>query len=79
MHNAHLAVVGNAADFDGIQAPFFEDLENFLLAALLRHQQHALLGLTQHDLVGGHAGLALRHQVEFDLGADMAAGTHFAS
>src|SRR5256885_13063133 len=38
-----------------------EDRQDFMLAALLRHQQHALLGFAEHDLVGRHAGLALRN------------------
>ena len=35
---------------------FAEDVEDFLLAALLRDEQHALLRFGEHDLVGGHAG-----------------------
>ena len=44
----------------------------------MRHQQHALLRLAQHDFVGSHAGLALRNLVEFDFNAGAAARTHFA-
>ncbi len=78
VENAHPAVAGDAADFDGVQSPFFEDAENFLLAAFLRHQQHALLRFAQHDLVSRHAGFALGHEVELDFGSYMAAGAHFA-
>jgi hypothetical protein len=37
------------------------------------------LRLAEHDLVGSHAGFALRHAVKFDFEADVAASTHFAS
>ncbi len=68
----------DAADFDCIQSPFFEDAKHFLLAAFLRHQQHALLRFAQHDFVSGHAGFALRHEIEFDFSAHVAARAHFA-
>ena len=51
----------NRADNDAIQAPFFEDLENFLFAAFDGHQQHPFLALREHDFVRAHAGLALWH------------------
>ena len=69
VQHAHLAVGGDAADFDRVQSPLLEDAKNFLLAAFLRHQQHALLRFAEHDLVRRHAGFALRHEVEFDLDA----------
>ena len=69
---------GDAADLDCVQAPFFEDAKNFLLAAFLRHQQHALLRFAQHDLVCRHAGFALRHQIEFDFSSHMTARAHLA-
>ena len=53
--------------------------EDFLFAALLGHQQHALLRFREHDLVRRHAGFALRHAVQFDLDARLAAAAHFAS
>ena len=40
------------------------------------HHQHALLALRQHHLVGGHAGLALRHVVQHQLDADAALAGH---
>ena len=64
---------------DGIESPFLEDAENFFFAALLGHQQHAFLRFAQHDLVRGHAGFALRHQVEFDFQANAAPPAHLAS
>jgi len=39
--------------------------------------QHALLALAQHDLVGGHLGLACRHPVEIELDAEPALAGHF--
>ena len=42
------------------------------------HEQHALLRLGEHDLVGRHAGLALRHVRDVDLDAGAAAARHLA-
>ncbi len=77
LQHAHLAIGGDAADFDCVQSPFFEDAKHFLLAAFLRHQQHALLRFAQHDFVGSHAGFALRHKVEFDFSAHAARARPF--
>ena len=63
---------------DGVQAPLAEDAEDFFFAALFGHEQHALLRFGEHDLVGRHAGFALRHAVEIDLDADSAAAAHLA-
>src|SRR5579864_2254587 len=70
---------GDPADFNGIQSPLLEDAEHFLLAAFLRDQQHAFLRFAEHDLVRSHAGLALRHAIEFDFDSHAAAAAHFAS
>ena len=78
LEHAQLVVGGDLADFDGIESPLFEDAEDFVLAAFLRDQQHALLRFAEHDLVGSHAGFALRNSVEFDLNADAAASAHLA-
>ena len=43
MANAQQAVVGDAADFHGVEAPLAEDGEDFLFAAAFRDEQHALL------------------------------------
>ena len=75
---AHLRVAGDLADFNRIESPLLEDAEDFFFAALLRDQQHALLRLAEHDLVGSHAGFALRDAVEFDFDAGAAARAHFA-
>ena len=52
--------------------------EDFVLAALVGDEQHALLRFGEHDLVGRHAGFALRDAVELDLDADFAAAAHLA-
>src|SRR5581483_4895237 len=78
LQHAHLAMVGYAANLGGIEAPFFENLENFVLPTLLGNQQHPFLRLAQHDLVRSHAGFALRNAVEFNLDADVAASAHLA-
>ena len=78
LQHAHGWLIDDAADGDRVQSPLLEDAEDLVLAALLGHQQHALLRLAQHDLVRRHAGFALRHQVEFDFQADAAAATHLA-
>ena len=76
--HAQQAVVGDSADGDGVQTPLLEDLENFVFAAFLGDEQHALLGFGEHHFVRRHAGFALRDQVEIDLDADSAAAAHFA-
>src|ERR1017187_3383130 len=68
----------DGADDYSVEAPLLEDVEDFVLAALGGHQQHPLLAFRKHDLVGGHAGLALRHEVELHVEANAAAGAHFA-
>src|SRR5208282_4131372 len=52
--------------------------EHFILAALLRHQQHALLRLAEHDLVRCHAGFALRDAVQYDFDSGAATRAHLA-
>ena len=47
-----------------------------VLAVGPEHHQHPLLALRQHHLVGGHAGLALRHRVEVEFDADAALAGH---
>ena len=57
---------------------FAEDAQDFVFAALFGDQQHALLALGEHDLVGGHAGFALRNKVELNVEAHAAARAHLA-
>ena len=52
---------GDLADLHRVQVPLLEHRFDFVLAAALDDEQHALLRLGQHDLVRGHAGLTLRH------------------
>ena len=66
------------ADDDGVESPLCEDAQDFVFAAFFGDQQHALLAFGEHDLVGGHAGFALRNEVEFDVEADAAARAHLA-
>ena len=42
----------------------------------LDHAEHALLGLGDHDLERGHAGLAQRHERDVDVDADPSGGSH---
>ncbi len=79
LQHAQRVVRRDLAHFDRIESPFFEDAEDFIFAAFLRHQQHALLRFAEHDLVRSHAGFALRHAVEFDFNAHAAASAHLAS
>src|SRR6266481_1697531 len=66
--HAQKSALGHFANNDGVESPFLEDIENFLLAAVLGNQQHALLRFTEHDLVRCHARFPLRHfrQIDFD-------------
>ena len=81
-----LAVVGHAhhivrrhhAHNRRVQPPLREHRLHLALAPLLGHQQHPLLGLGQHNFVAGHAGLALRHLVQLDRHAQLAARAHLA-
>jgi hypothetical protein len=58
------AGVGDAADDDGVQIPLAEDVYHLPLAAAVRDDEHPLLRLGEHDLVGGHPLLALRDERE---------------
>ena len=79
VQDAQQAVFGDAADFDGVEAPFAEDGENFVLAAALGDQQHALLRFAEHHFVRRHAGFALRHARQINFDAHAAARGHFAA
>ena len=70
------AGVGEVADHGEVELPLAEDALGLGLAAGVEHHQHALLRLRQHHLVGGHAGLALRHGVEVELDAHAALAGH---
>src|ERR1035438_10295882 len=77
--HAELSVGRYFSDGDRVQPPFSEYLKHFLFASALGHQQHALLRFRQHDLVRGHAGLALRNILQVDFDAGFRAAAHLAS
>ena len=60
-----------------MQVPLLEDPLDLGLAAALDDQEHPLLRLGQHDLVGRHTGLALRNERDVDLNANTAARSGF--
>ena len=74
----HAAGVGGVADDGEVEPPFLEDRLGLGFGAGLQDDQHALLALRQHHLVGGHAVLALGHAVEVERDADAALVRHLA-
>ena len=79
LQHSHLRLRDDAADLHRVEAPFVEDFEHLSLSSPLHYQQHALLRLAEHDLVGRHRSFTLRHAIQFDLQAHGAASSHFAS
>ncbi len=65
-------------DAHGVQIPLLEDLLDLVLAAPSHDEQHPLLRLGEHDLVGRHAGLALRNVSDVDFNPGVAASPHLA-
>ena len=59
--HTHSQLADHAPDRHCVEAPLIEDMEYLMLPAAFGDQQHALLRLAQHDLVGCHAGFALRN------------------
>ena len=78
MLHHHAAGVGDEADLGPGQVPLVEDAFDLLLAPLVDDDEHALLGLAEHDLVAAHVGRALRHLVQLDLDAGAGAGRGLA-
>src|ERR1051326_2275112 len=76
--HAQFVIRCDLADFDRVEAPLFEDAEDFVLAAFLRDQQHAFLRFAEHDLVRSHARFSLGNAIELDFNAYPAAPTHLA-
>ena len=72
----HAASVGDVTDPHGMQVPLLEHRFDLPLAPGLRDEQHPLLRFREHDLVRGHAGLALRHERHLDVHTALAARTH---
>ena len=79
LQHAHVRIADHAPDFNRIEPPFAEHLENFLFAAFLRYEKHAFLRFAEQNLVGIHASLALRYAIHFDLEAHATTRAHFAS
>ncbi len=77
--DAQHSVIGDAADGYGVEVPLLEHGEDFVFAAGIGHDEHPLLGFREHDLVGRHAGFALRHEAQVDFDAGPGAAAHFAS
>ncbi len=61
------------------EIPFLKDGLDCLLFAALHDDQHPLLRLAKHDLVGSHAGLALRDECQINLHAGAGPAGGFAS
>ena len=77
-----MARVRRLANHFGIQVIFVEDRFRDFDLVRIEHHEHPLLALRQHDLIGGHAFLALGHLVEVHDHADAfamlaATGRHF--
>ena len=79
MPDAKLAIVCNAADFDDIEPPLVENVEDFHFFVPVRDQQHALLRLAEHDFVCRHAGFTLRNILQIQLHAGTGTRSHFAT
>ena len=62
MEHAHLAVVADTPDHDGIQIPLAKNVNDLALAAGVRHDQHALLGFGEQHFISRHTRFALWHQ-----------------
>ena len=74
----HMAGVGDDADLGPRQIPLVENAFHFLFAALVDHDEHALLRFRKHEFVAAHVRRALGNFVEFDLDARAGARRHFA-
>ena len=73
----HESVICHFADHRRVQVPPLEDAHDFFLAPFLRHDEHPLLRLAEHDLVRRHAALAHRHAIEDEAHARAGAACHF--
>ncbi len=69
--------VGDAPDLDGVELPLVEDRQDLLEAVPLRDEEHPLLRLREHDLVGRHPGLTNRDLRKVELDAAAGSPRHF--
>ena len=69
----------DAADRDGVEVPLAEDLEHFVLTSAFHREQHPLLRLREHHLVGRQARLAPGNEIQIQLDATAAAGRHLGA
>ena len=76
LEHPHHILGQHPTDHGRLQAPAAEAGHQHLLAAGLHHEQHPLLGFTQQELIGGHAGFPRRHPIEIELNAEAALGGH---
>ena len=77
--NDHATRVGHHADLGPRQIPLVENRLHLGFTPLVDHDEHALLGFGEHDLVAGHVRSPLRDLVQLDLDARSGAGSRLAS
>ena len=70
--HAHHAVSGNLTDYCGVKPPARKDRCYVLFSAPSHNCKHALLALTEHDLVGDHTLFPARHTAYVDINAALA-------
>ena len=75
-HNGEFAVL-HFSNHYRVESPLLEDIQHFAFAAMLGHQQHALLRFAQHDFVWRHTRFALWHFRQIDFDSRAAARCHF--
>ena len=74
----HAACVRDHADLRPGQIPFVKDALHFGFVTFVDDDEHTFLRFAQHDLIGCHAGGALRYFAQLDLDAGAGAGRGFA-
>ena len=72
------AIVGHLPDGHAVEVPPGEDLPDAVFGPGLGHEQHPLLALREHDLVGGHSLLPPRDAGQIHGDACVAAACHLA-
>ena len=74
--DARAAAVGDLAHHRDVEVPLLEYLLNLFLAPLLGDEEHPLLRLGEHRLIGGHPLGALGHEIQVHLHAAAGAVGH---